>query len=258
MNWLLSASLIVIPSILVCLLILWIIRRWVSHHQLKTNHEVAGFILGIVGVLYSVILGFTVVNVQTKFNEVQKTVHTEAISIADLYREAGFFPEKSRIAIRNALRTYVNYVVSSEWMKQDKKNIHIEAHLILEQIWNSYYQMDLVDEKTKIWYQESISKIDNFMDSRLSRIFNSWTHMGAMMWTILILGGVITICFVFFFGLERFHAQMIMTALLTGYISFMLFLVYSIDNVYQGPEGIQPTAFEQIITLFDRWDSSTN
>ena len=46
-----------------------------------------------------------------------------------------------------------------------------------------------------------------------------------------------------------------MTALLAGYISFMLFLVYSLDHVFKGPQGIKPAALEQVVSLFDRWDS---
>jgi hypothetical protein len=58
----------------------------------------------------------------------------------------------------------------------------------------------------------------------------------------------------FFFGLENIRSQMLMTGLLTGYLSFMLFLVYSLDHVYQGPDGIKPVAFQQVKELFNRYD----
>lgn len=255
-SWILSALLIVIPSILICLAVLWLVRKWISIEELKANHDVAGFTLGIIGVLYSVILGFTVVNVQTRFNDVLQTVHTEATSIADLYRETSFFTPRGRDAIRKALRLYVNHVIEKEWGRPKGKKIDKEAQQIIEKIWDSYYEVDLIDEKMKIWYQESISKLDIFLNARLSREFSSWERLGAMMWTILILGAIITICFMYFFGLERLRAQMIMTALLAGYISFMLYLVYSLDNVFEGPQEIKPIAYEQIVDIFDEWDRS--
>lgn len=256
-SWVFSALLIVIPSILLCLAILLLVRKWISIEELKANHDVAGFTLGIIGVLYSVILGFTVVNVQTRFNEVLQTVHTEAISITDLYREASFFPPQGRNAIRKALRAYIEYVIETEWGQPKNKKLDLQAQKIMEKLWDSYYTVELIDEKMKIWYQESISKLDTFLNARLSRQFSSWERLGAMMWSILILGAIITICFMYFFGLERLRAQMIMTALLSGYISFMLYLVYSLDNVFQGPESIKPTAYEQVIDLFDEWDKAT-
>lgn len=253
-SWVFSSLFVVIPSILICLTLLWLVRKYIPIEKLQANHEVAGFTLGIVGVLYSVILGFTVVNVQNRFNDVLKTIHAEAISLADLYREAAFFPPEGTRAIRSSLRAYVQFVIEKEWNHQTHKKINIQAHKIMEQIWNSYYQIDLTDEKTRIWYQESISKLDAFMDARLSRQFNSWEHLGSMMWTILIVGGMITICFMYFFGLERMPAQMVMIALLAGYISLMLYLVYCLDNVFKGPEGITPAAYEEIIELFNHWD----
>lgn len=254
-SWVVSSLLVVIPSILLVLIILWLLRKWHPAELFKEIHDVAGFTFGIIGILYSVVLGFTVVNAQTRYNEVLQTIHTEAITVANLYRDAAFFPTDSREAIRSSLRQYVDYVVKKEWWLPAEKNIRIETQNVMEKIYRSYYNVPLVDEKIKIWYTESISKLDEFMNARLSRQFNSWEHLGNMMWTLLILGGLITIGFMFFFGL-KLRAHMLMTALLTGYVSFMLYLVYSLDNVFKGPEGIKPIALEQVIDLFDRWDSA--
>ncbi|HSX10732.1 MAG TPA: DUF4239 domain-containing protein [Chlamydiales bacterium] len=254
--WFVSSLLVVVATVLICVMILRGVRKWVPIQDLKENHDVAGFMLGIIGVLYSVILGFTVVNEQTRYNEVLQTVHTEAVALADLYREASFFPPDNRDAIRASLRNYVDYVVHKEWGHSGRKSIRLESQDTMDQIWNSYYNIDLQNEKMTIWYGASISKLDTFMNARLSRQFSSWERLGAMMWAILILGGVITICFMYFFGLENLRTQMVMTALLTGYISFMLYLVYSLDHVFKGPQGIQPAALEQVVTLFDRWDQS--
>lgn len=256
--WIVSALLVVVPSVLICIAALFFMRKWIPAQDLRTNHDVAGFALGIIGVLYSVILGFTVVNVQNRSNEVSQTVHTEAVTIADLYRESAFFPKESRTGVRQALRDYVHYVIDSEWQHSKKSRIDFQAQKIMEKIWNSYYQVDLTDEKMKIWYQESISKLTIFLNSRLARQFSTWEQLSPMMWTILISGALITISFMYFFGLERLRAQIIMTALIVGYISFMLFLVYSLDHVFQGPEGIKPVAYQQIIELFDDWDRSSS
>jgi hypothetical protein len=48
---------------------------------------------------------------------------------------------------------------------------------------------------------------------------------------------------------------MIMTAVLAGYVSFMLFLVYSLDNALKGPESIKPKPFLQVRELFQHYDS---
>jgi len=110
------------------------------------------------------------------------------------------------------------------------------------------------NQKVEVWYATSISKLTTLADASLSRQLSKSNQLGSMMWALLIIGGFISICFMFFFGLESFRTQMVMTSLLAGYISFVLFLVYTLDNVFKGPVAVEPRALEQLQTLFDNWD----
>jgi hypothetical protein len=231
------------------------VRKTVSVETLRKHHDVAGFTFSIVGVLYSVILAFTVINVQTRYNEAEETLHTEATMLSDLYRDAGFFGSEDRDRIRSVLREYVHYVLTREWKAPLSRASSPETQKILEKIWNSYFQVAIEGDKAKIWYEQSIVKMDNLMNARLYREFASHQHLGAMMWSLLVIGAAITICFMFFFGLENLRMQMFMTILLSGYISFILYLIFSLDHIFQGPEAIKPIAIEQVSKFFDQWDS---
>lgn len=253
-SWILSFLIVAIPSLSVTLGLLYFIRKKISHEDLRKSHDVVGFTFSIVGVLYSVILGFTIVSLQERYNETQQALKTEAFTLADLYRDAALFDPVNRRQIRTSLRQYVHYVIEKEWSAQESKGFQMEPQRLIEKIWHSYYPIDLSSERTKIWYSESITKLNNFLDARLFRHFNARDHLSSLMWSLLIVGALITISFMFFFGFESLKNQMFMTALLVGYLAFMLNLVYSLDHVYRGTEGIKPDALEQVLTLFDRWD----
>jgi hypothetical protein len=253
-SWVYTSLLFVVPSILASLLVLRWVRKKFSVSALRKHHDVAGYTFSIVGVLYSVILGFTVINVENRYNEAEETVRTEAMMVDDLFRDAVYFDEMSRSAIRASLRSYVNYVIKEEWALLPKKLWLYRGSAILENLWKSYETVDLTSVKSKIWYEQTIRKLDKLMDARLSREFYSAEHLGSMMWTILILGAIITLSFMFLFGLENLRIQMLMTALLSGYLSFILYLVFSLDHIFQGSPQIQPKAFEEILVLFDKLD----
>lgn len=255
-SWVLSCLIIIVLSVGVSLWLLYEMRKHLHPEHQRKSHDVVGFTFSIVGVLYSVILGFTVVNAQDRYNETIRSVRSEAITIADLYREASLFDPNSRDQIRSALREYVHYVIDKEWSMEGTNMLHPEVYAIIEKIWQCYYSIDLSSERTKAWYGDSIVKLNELLDARLSRQFNAESHLGSMMWSLLILGGILTASFMYFFGLESLRSQMIITALLVAYVAFMLHLVYSLDNVFKGPEGIKPTALEQVLTLFDLWDKS--
>lgn len=252
MPWVCSSLLIAVISVAITSMILWFLRQKISHHQLKKHHDVAGFILGTVGVLYSVILGFTVVNAKDRYSQAANTVHIEATMLADLYRDSAFFSEESRHLIRNSLRNYVKYVLENEWFH---KRDHLRAQKAILNLWESYRRIDLSQEITKIWYTQSVSKIDGLMNARLTRQFFMHEHLGNMMWTLLILGGIITISFLFFFGLESIMNQILMTSLLVGYLSFILALVYYLDNPFRGTQAIRPTELEQDLIFFNELDA---
>lgn len=255
--WILSSSLFVIPIVLASLAFLWFFRKRVSASTLRKHHDVTGFTFSIIGVLYSVILGFTVVNVQDRHNKADETVLTEATMIVDLYRDAAYFDPQSRSAIRTSLRNYVNYVLTEEWTHLQNQDRRLKADLILQQIWKSYEAVDLQSEITKIWYRQAIGKLDRLMNARLARELFSSDHLSSMMWAVLLSGAFITVCFMFLFGLESLFMQMLMTGLLVGYLSFMLYLVYSLDHVFKGADHISPKAFEETIMIMDRLDQET-
>lgn len=253
-NWIVQALLVIIPVILISLGLLILLRNTVNIETLRANHDVAGFTFGIIGVLYSVVLGFTVVDTNDRFNQAEQNISTEAFAIADLYRDASFFPPKESADIRSCLREYVHYVLTEEWGHPIKRQIRIESQDIIEKLWKIYYRVELPSDKAEIWYTSSISKLNTFTDASLARQLSQWNQLGPMMWSLLVLGGFITICFMFFFGLESFRSQMVMTILLAGYISFMLFLVYNLDHIFEQPGATDPVALEQLEVLFDRWD----
>ncbi len=257
-SWIFSSLLFVIPIVAISLVALYFFRKHVSVATLRKHHDVTGFTFSIIGVLYSVILGFTVINVQERHNSADKTVHTEATMIVDLYRDADYFDLPSRKSIRRSLRDYVNYVIHEEWNQPFNRERRLKADAILQAIWNSYQTVDLQKEITKIWYEQTITKLDRLMNARLAREFFSWDRLSSMMWAVLLSGAVVTVCFMFFFGLESLFMQMLMTGILVAYLSFMLFLVYSLDHVFKGANHITPKAFEETAIIFNRLDEETN
>lgn len=255
LSWIFTSLLIITLSVSITAVLLWLVRRNVSHEVLKKHHDVAGFILGIIGILYSVVLGFTVVNAKDRYNQAENTVHIEATMVADLYRDSSFFPQVDRDLIRANLRSYVKYVLEDEWFNQRD---HLRAQKTILSLWSSYRRINLDSEMVKIWYSQSVSKIDSLMNARLARQFFMHEHLGSMMWALLIVGAVITILFLFFFGIESLRNQIIMTSLLVAYLSFMLYLVYSLDHPFTGTNAIEPTALEQNLLFFDELDQESS
>jgi hypothetical protein len=90
-----------------------LIRKWVGGDRLAKNNEIAGFKFATVGVIYAVLLAFTVIAVWEKFSQAQDAVTDEAgaISALDHFVE-GDSPEA--VAVRKALVDYLSAAINDE------------------------------------------------------------------------------------------------------------------------------------------------
>jgi hypothetical protein len=103
--WALIALIVIVPTAL-AMTAQVLIRRWVGIETLVKNNEIAGFKFATVGVIYAVLLAFSVIVVWEKFNDAQTSVAEEAGATAALFRYAeGKEPEA--LALRAALVTYL-------------------------------------------------------------------------------------------------------------------------------------------------------
>src|SRR5271156_4811726 len=81
-TWQLGALVVVLPTA-IAMAAQILIHRWVGFEKLAKNNEIAGFKFATVGVIYAVLLAFTVIAVWDKFSEAENAVADEAGAIAD-------------------------------------------------------------------------------------------------------------------------------------------------------------------------------
>lgn len=233
------------------LLGLWVVQNTTTAKTRKSNHDVAGFTFGIVGVVYAVLLGFTVVNVNDRFNEIQMNLVQESAVMLQLYRDAEGLPAENRIAIREQIKKYALLVYSEEIrdLIAGKESAKPYDHLM--ELWKQYYKVQAKTETEKVWFTESVARMNQLADYRVLRLFNSTQSLGDMMWALLVLGALITVFFMYFFFVEKFLVHALLTAFLTGTIAFMLFLILSLDTAYSGYVRIDTSEIGKTIERFE-------
>lgn len=234
-----------------------LVRRWVGVETLKFNNEVAGFIYAVVGVLYAVLLGFTAIIVWEQFDKAQAGVEQEANELADLWRDAQTFPDDTRRQMESQLRAYARLVVEKEWPAMAERKSSPETWAMYNQLWRSYHQFRPQDDHQKIWYQESLMRLNQLGDQRRLRLLSSQSEgIPAVMWVALLGAGAITIAFSFLFGTRSATAHLLMTSALATTIALVLVSVLALEHPFSGITRVDPGAFEQTSEIFDVWSRS--
>src|SRR5688572_22387432 len=115
MTLLISAIVIVVVSVGLALTGLLAVRRSVEMSRLRDHHEVAGFFIGIIGAIYSVLMAFVVVIVWEDFRDIDANVSSEANQLVDISWLAQGLSDVERDRVRHASRTYARAVINQEW-----------------------------------------------------------------------------------------------------------------------------------------------
>jgi hypothetical protein len=227
-------------------------RRWVSVEVLKLNNEVAGFIYGVVGVLYAVLLGFTAIIVWERFDNAQAGADQEANALADLYRDAQGFPVDVRRELETQLRSYAKLVAEKEWAAMAEQRPSPETWEAYNRLWRTYHLFQPETDHQQIWYAQSLAKLNELGDQRRLRLLSSRAEgIPDVMWVALCGAGVITIGFSFLFGTRSAMAQVLMTSSLAMTIALVLLSIMALEQPFAGITRVEPESFHQVANIFD-------
>lgn len=249
---LVSCTIILFLYVIISISGLLIVRRFISHERLKMHNDVAGFIFATLGTIYAVLLAFTVVIVWGNYESVESNIEKEANCLAGLYRDSDVFPEHLKQNVLALFNEYAEVMLNEEWELLGRGESSPRAWEVVDNIWQFYrtYTPQTITEQ--IFFKESVKKLNEFFELRRSRLFEARRGISYLLWYVLIFGGVITIVFTFFFGMENLRAQIVMTVLLAIIISLIVFTIFEFDFPFTGGVSISPDPFRQFIAFSSR------
>ncbi len=248
--WLLVILLVIVPTI-AAMCAQALIHRWVGVARLVQNNEIAGFKFATVGVIYAVLLAFTVIVVWEKFNDAENAVAQEAGATAALFRYAeGKEPEA--VALRTALASYVKTAIDDEWPAMAAQS---ESHAVTRAL-NAAYEAALALNRSGTRdtadMSEVFAQLDNVTAARRVRLHLAGGLVPSVIWIALFTGGLLTIGFTLFFGSHNLLAQISMTGVLSILVTLGLVVIVSVDHPFIGPVHILPHPLEAVLADFEQ------
>lgn len=229
-------------------------QRVVPHERLLPHHEVAGFLVAVVGVLYAVVLGFIVVTSWSAFDSAQQNADLEAGDVGDAFGFAQMLPEPRRDVMRRTLAAYAIEVRDHEWesLSHGKQDERARALMVraIETLGLPYGRASasldeaLNRETTRQAVAESLRDI---ADNRRLRIIQAEKQFSPTLALALVIGALMVIVFVFLFGVDDRLLQFTMTAIVAGCIGLLLGVVVEFSAPYSGALRVSPQAWTYVI-----------
>lgn len=227
---------------------LLIIRKLYPHYKCKLHNDIAGFIFATLGVIYAVLLAFIVVITWQDFDKAENITISEANCIAALYRDATPFPAEFRAELKSELTNYVKDIINEEWQMMAKGQRSAGAQKMQEELWILYSSFQPKNETQKIFFTESVKKLNLAAEMRRQRIIYASSGINPLLYFVLIAGSFITIAFTMLFGTENVIPHLIMVSLLAAMIAITLFTVIAMDYPFTGNISITPDVFIKMLS----------
>jgi hypothetical protein len=228
-----------------------LIRRWVGAEKLAKNNEIAGFKFATVGVIYAVLLAFSVIVVWEKFNDAENAVAEEAGATAALlhYVEGN---EPAAQAVRMAIINYLKTTIDKEWPEMaHESNSHAVTHA-LDGIYSAALALNQSSTRDTADMSEVFRQIDNVTAARRIRLHLATGLVPDVIWIALFAGALLTVGFTLFFGSENLLAQISMTGVLSLLVTLGLVVIISLDHPFTGPVYIHSDALARVLEEFGK------
>ncbi len=231
---------------------LYLVRRKYSAEVLRENHEVAAIIFNAFGLFYGVMVAFVVFVTWSGYSDATKNLQMEANEIADIFHSTEGFPDSTRRIIRQGLMDYAVSVNNDELKRMSQGEIRLHYSGSMRKLLTAFYQIDEKSIPNRELYAETLTRLNNLAEYRRLRIFAGNDTVPSAIWLVLLVGGVFTVSYTFFFGMKNIKAQYLLTTTLTVTITSILFLIYVLDHPFTGTSRVSTVPLKDVMEIMQK------
>ncbi|MCF3123761.1 DUF4239 domain-containing protein [Streptomyces silaceus] len=210
----------------------------------EPREDVAEYISMMVGVLYALVLGLALVTVWDTHSSAEDHVAAEAGAAHQIHLLAAGLPASQADRMRQEVEAYVRHVTDIEWptLAEDAAPDPLGWQL-LERVRASAQLPDHATPAQQATGQETLAQLSTLDEARRGRESDAGQRLSPVIWFGLVVGGVLTIAFMFMFGVRRSFTHVVMAMGLSGLIAFTALLIYQLDSPFGGLFAVDASPF---------------
>jgi hypothetical protein len=223
-----------------CLLLL---NRFWAPARRRAHNDVIGWQISILGTIYAVMIGFMLYAVWANFQTAETNADNEANALVNLFRTADGLPEAQRSAIQIAAANYADEVLTKEWVTMSRGDLAHSGQLFIMQLWAVTTHTPVQTPSQQISLAQAMTELSQLTEHRRVRLLESRSKMPTVLWTVLVIGGIITIGSCCLIGSENTGLHFSLILALSLLISMALVAISDIDRPFQGAVHVSRYAF---------------
>ncbi|MBO1331447.1 DUF4239 domain-containing protein [Streptomyces sp. VRA16 Mangrove soil] len=239
-----SLAIVLGVALLAAAIVLLKHRYWPLGPDDEPREDVAEYISMMVGVLYALVLGLALVSVWDTHSSADDHVASEAGAAHQIHLLAAGLPAVQAERMRAGVETYVRHVVDTEWPALSAGSGPDQAGWqLLDRVRSTAQVPDDATPAQQATVQETLAQLSTLDEARRGRETDAGERLSPVIWFGLIVGGFLTVAFMFMFGVTRSFTHVVMVMGLSALITFTVLLIYQLNTPFSGMFAVGPDAF---------------
>jgi hypothetical protein len=214
-------------------------------HALVDN-GVIGWIFSAVLGIYAIAIGLMAVASWGGASAASTIASREAAEIAAVYRDVSEYPEPPRASMQTFLKRYTRYVIDEAWPLQRRGVVPHGGTEILNEMQRVLYAFEPASEGQKAMHAEALRAYNTLIEVRRQRLEAVSYAVPGTLWSVIVIGGLLSIVASFIFSMESFWVHATMSSLLAAMIGLLVFFMLVTDRPYRGTNGLGPASYELV------------
>ncbi len=234
-----------------------VVRRAVPVIVRREHNDVAGFIYAVVGIVYAVLLALVVIAVWEEHEAAKATVVTETNELAEVFWLAHRLPGAEGQHLQGLAQSYARVVIEEEWDLMEQGRSSPQAWALLDEMRLGVHELAVDTPADQVLFEQGMDRVSGLADARRMRLVEAEEGIPAILWAVLVFGGIVTVGFTYLFGLENTWAHRLMVAAVAGVIALVLFTIGNLEYPFSGGTRIGLEAFELVQDRFETSELGT-
>ncbi len=150
---------IIVVSVVVAVVGLLIVRRFMPAERLHPHNDVTGFYFATVGVIYAVLLAFTVIVVWENYDKACINVDRESSCIANLFRDIDPLDPAFVKRAFPVIREYIEATVTYDWEATSRGEISPQMFAAQSRVWKQLNSYEPRTKNEEIFFQHGRAEV---------------------------------------------------------------------------------------------------
>lgn len=244
MNTISGAIILIVSFVSVALLGQVAVNKFTQIEVLAEHHSAGEAMMGVVGTLFSVLLGFMIAGAMQQYDDARMYGTDEASNVADVFRIARGMSDIDRPRIRELCRKYVDDVVTVEWPQMERREPINHGWEIYQELWESVVATVPENDRQSNLQQCLVDSMRSLGENRRARVLLAQKEMPAAMWLVIGAGALTTLSLSYVFASRFPKIQAMMTTIVATAIALNIWLLAAYGSPYSGEFKLQPAMFQ--------------